>query len=95
MHQYYVYILTNEHNGTLYIGVTRDIIQRVSQHRQGVVEGFTKKYSVHKLVYFESTSNILSAIEREKRLKTWKRIWKVKLIEESNPTWDDLYDSLL
>ncbi len=95
MPQYYVYILASKKFGTLYIGVTSDLIKRVSQHRQGVVEGFTKRHDVHNLVYFETTSDIQTALEREKQLKAWKRIWKIRLIQEANPDWDDQYASLI
>jgi len=95
MRQYYVYILASKRNGTLYIGVTNDLVRRVHQHRQEIVEGFTKKYNVHKLMYFETTNDIHAALEREKRLKAWKRAWKIRLIQESNPDWKDLYESII
>jgi putative endonuclease len=91
---YYVYILASRRNGTLYTGVTNDLRRRVYEHKNDLVEGFTKKYHVHDLVYFDQTESIESAITREKQLKTWKRGWKIKLIEKENPGWDDLYDSL-
>ncbi|MEQ9447850.1 MAG: GIY-YIG nuclease family protein [Rhodospirillaceae bacterium] len=91
---YYVYILASGMNGTLYIGVTNDLIRRVHEHRTDAAEGFTKKYQVHRLVYFETTESIESAIAREKTLKRWRRDWKRVLIERENPTWDDLYDGL-
>ena len=94
MKQYCVYILTNKRNGTLYIGVTGNLQQRVWQHKKKLVEGFTKKYSLNKLVYYEQTENIYSAIQREKQLKKWKRKWKLDLIEKENPKWKDLADSL-
>ena len=94
MHAYYVYILANKRNGTLYIGVTNDIKRRVYEHRNNLAEGFTKKYHIHDLIYYEQTSDIKSAIEREKQLKVWKRSWKLWLIENSNPEWQDLYESL-
>lgn len=90
MKTYYIYILANKKNGTLYIGVTNDLIRRVYEHKSGLIEGFTKKYSINKLVYFESTDDAKAAIDREKRLKKWKRKWKIELIEKSNPTWQDL-----
>ena len=90
---YYVYILASERNGTLYIGVTNDLIKRVYQHKQSIVPGFTSKYNVDKLVYYESTPDVISAITKEKQLKKWKRDWKIRLIEEHNPTWEDLYDN--
>ncbi len=91
---YYVYIMASRRNGTLYIGVTNDLIQRVYEHKNGLVEGFTDTYRVHKLVYWEQSENIESAIEREKQLKHWKRKWKLELIEEHNASWDDLYEQL-
>ncbi len=92
---YYVYILASRRNGTLYIGVTNNLIKRVYEHKNDLVEGFTKKYGVHRLVYYEQSENVKSAIEREKRLKTWKWQWKLRLIEEMNPEWNDLYDELV
>ena len=91
---YYVYILASKRNGTLYIGVTSDLKKRVFEHKNNLVEGFTKKYKVHSLVYYEQTTNVKSAIEREKRLKRWKRMWKLTLIEKENPNWKDLYSLL-
>ena len=79
----------------MYIGVTRDLTKRVYEHKQGLVEGFTQKYNVHRLVYFETTNDINEAIHREKCLKKWNRSWKIKLIEENNPDWKDLYGSLM
>ena len=95
MNQAYVYILTSQRNGTLYIGVTSDLIKRIYQHRNNVTEGFTNKYKVHRLVYFESTPSITEAILREKKLKKWHRQWKIELIEKDNPEWMDLYETLL
>lgn len=92
---YYVYILANQKNGTLYIGVTNDLIRRVDEHKKEIHDGFTKQYKVTLLVYYETTETIESAIVREKQLKRWKRAWKIKLIEEMNPEWYDLYASLL
>ncbi len=92
---YYVYILASRRNGTLYVGVTNNLIKRVYEHRNDLVEGFTKKYGVHRLVYYEQCEDVKSAIEREKRLKAWKRRWKLRLIEEMNPEWNDLYDELV
>lgn len=86
----YVYILASNKNGTLYIGVTTNLIQRVYQHKSHMVEGFTQKYHVDRLVYVEEFPNIADAIEREKQLKKWNRAWKVALIEEDNPGWQDL-----
>ena len=90
-----VYILASKRNGTLYTGVTSSLVKRVWEHKNNVVEGFTKQYSVHDLVWFEMHATMETVIQREKTIKTWKRSWKLKLIEESNPDWDDLYDSLL
>jgi putative endonuclease len=90
-----IYILASKRNGTLYIGVTSDLIKRVWQHKMSVVSGFTQKYNVKTLVYYEQHNNAESAIYREKQLKKWKRDWKVKLIEESNPTWRDLYNDIV
>ena len=87
---YYVYILASRRNGTLYIGVTNNLERRVSEHQQGLVEGFTKKYRVHHLVYYETTSDISAALQREKQLKKWNRKWKLELIEKKNPDWKDL-----
>ena len=87
-----VYILANKPNGTLYIGVTSNLVQRVWQHKNDLVEGFTKRYGVHRLVWYEAHENMESAIAREKMLKRWKRAWKIRLIQEANPRWSDLYD---
>jgi putative endonuclease len=89
-HQYYIYILASQKNGTLYIGVTNDLERRVLEHKQKVNEGFTSKYNVNMLVYFESFQYINDAILREKRLKKWNRQWKINLIEEENKEWNDL-----
>jgi len=91
---YWVYILASRIGGTLYVGVTNNLVRRVYEHKMGLAEGFTKKYKVHRLVYFEQYSDIENAIVREKRLKKWNRAWKIKLIEELNPNWDDLYPSI-
>jgi len=90
MKNYYVYILTNKRNGTLYTGITNNLIRRVYEHKSRLIEGFTKKYSINKLIYFESTTDVNDSILREKRLKKWKREWKIDLIEKSNPDWRDL-----
>ena len=87
---YYIYILTNKTHSTLYIGVTNNLIRRVYEHKTGAVEGFTKKYNVHKLVYFEQTTDVESAILREKQLKGWTRAKKEKLINSLNPLWEEL-----
>ncbi len=88
--QYYVYILASQRNGTLYIGVTRDLIKRTWEHKSDVVESFTSRYAVHLIVWYEIHASIDTAITREKQLKKWNRDWKLRLIEESNPTWQDL-----
>ena len=95
MHEYYVYILASQKNGTLYVGVMNDLTRRVYEHKNDLVEGFTKQYQVHDLVWFESTGSVEAAIQREKQLKNWKREWKVALIEKQNPEWRDLYESIL
>lgn len=94
MKQYYVYILASKRNGTLYIGVTNNLILRVKEHKEGLVEGFTKKYLIHLLVYFEMYKDVRDAIVREKRLKKWKRKWKIRLIEGMNPKWADLFPEI-
>ena len=90
-----VYILASKRNGTLYIGVTSELAKRVWQHKNDVVDGFTKRYSVHQLVWYELHETMESAIEREKALKNWKRLWKLALIENSNPGWQDLYETIV
>lgn len=90
MKSYFVYILASKKNGTLYIGVTSNLQKRIWEHKNKVTEGFTKKYDVNRLVYYEQTNNIESAITREKQMKEWKREWKIKLIQENNPEWKDL-----
>jgi putative endonuclease len=92
MKQPAVYILASERNGTLYIGVTSNLPQRIWQHREGLVEGFTKRYSVKMLVWYEMHESMESAIMREKALKKWRREWKLELIEQSNAQWRDLWD---
>jgi putative endonuclease len=94
-HIYYIYILASKRNGTLYIGVTSDLIKRVYQHKEGLCDGFTKKYNIDKLVYYETYNDIRNAIAKEKQLKKWNRKWKVELIEKENPCWKDLYSSLI
>ena len=94
MGQYFVYILASKKNGTLYIGVTNNLLKRVYEHKNNLVEGFTQKYDVHNLVYYEIFRNIQDAITREKNIKKWKRKWKIEMIEESNPNWEDLYNTL-
>lgn len=91
---YFVYILASKRNGTLYIAVTNDLIRRVWEHREGVAVGFTNKYGVTTLVYYEVFEEISAAIQRETRLKKWKRLWKIALIEKDNPRWLDLYETV-
>ena len=90
MNQYFVYILTNKSNKVLYIGVTNDLERRMYEHKNKMLNGFTKRYNLTKLVYFEVTSDVRSAIEREKQLKNWHRDWKISLISQFNPDWEDL-----
>ncbi len=87
---YFVYILASSRNGTLYIGVTNNLERRTYEHKNNAMKGFTQKYGVHRLVWYESTNNIESAIQREKQIKKWNRSWKIRLIEETNPQWKDL-----
>jgi putative endonuclease len=94
MNQFYVYILASRKDGVLYIGVTNDLARRVFEHKQGLVDSFTEKYKIHRLVYYEQCVDIRSAISREKQLKRWNRQWKIKLIESTNPDWQDLSDAL-
>ena len=95
MGNYYVYILASAYNGTLYVGVTNDLVKRVWQHKNGFAEGFTKKYKVYMLVYYEVASDAVSAIKREKQLKVWKRQWKLNAINVFNPEWKDLYPGII
>ncbi len=95
MKQYYVYILASKMKGTLYIGVTSNLIRRIYEHKNDLVDGFTKEYKVHNLVYYECADNPEAAITREKQLKEWKRDWKIALIERSNRDWKDLYAGLI
>jgi putative endonuclease len=90
-----VYILASERNGTLYIGVTSDLVKRIWEHKNSLIKGFTKRYRVHLLVWCELHENMDTAIEREKNIKEWKRAWKIRLIEENNPNWNDLYDNIV
>ena len=92
--QSYVYILTSKRNGTFYIGVTADLIRRIYEHRNDLASGFTKKYGVHRLVYYEVFEDIEFAIQRETQMKAWKRAWKIELIEKTNPDWKDLYETI-
>ena len=91
----FVYIMTNRANGTLYVGVTTDLIRRAWEHREAVIEGFTKRHDLKRLVWFEGHDSIVEAIRREKAMKTWLRAWKVRLILVANPGWADLYDGLV
>ena len=95
LNMYYVYIMANKRNGTLYTGVTSNLTQRVWQHKNNKVEGFTKKYGIHTLVYYESVSDIKVALDREKQLKKWRRKWKLELIEKENLKWEDLYPKII
>ena len=95
MKHYYVYILASKRNGTLYVGFTGDLVKRINRHKGGTIDGFTKKYTVKNLVYFEETTDVNSAIAREKQLKNWHRSWKVSLVEDKNPEWKDLHDEFL
>lgn len=95
MNEYFVYILASKRNGTLYIGVTSDLEKRVFEHKNKTFDGFTSKYNIDRLVYFDVCSEIQQAIVREKQIKAWKRTWKLRLIEEMNPDWKDLYLELV
>jgi putative endonuclease len=92
---FYVYILCNKRNGTLYTGVTSDLIKRIYEHKNNMVDGFTDKYNVHHLVWYENHMTAESAITREKQIKKWNRKWKLELIDRNNPEWKDLYESIL
>lgn len=92
MKNFYIYILSSCKNGTLYIGVTNDLNRRIQIHKKGLNSGFTKRYGVDRLVYFEVFESIVGAIRREKQLKKWNRLWKIQLIEKVNPAWKDLFD---
>ncbi len=94
MNNHYVYILASKRNGTLYIGVTSDLLKRVWEHKNDLVAGFTRRYHVHQVVWYEAHERMESAILREKQLKEWNRIWKLRLIESMNPDWEDLYSKL-
>jgi putative endonuclease len=91
---FYVYMLASARYGTLYVGVTSNLMKRVWEHREGIVEGFTKEYGVKQLVWFEAHTDAVSAMTREKQLKKWNRAWKIKLIQQENPYWRDLYEEL-
>jgi putative endonuclease len=91
----YVYILASQPYGTLYVGVTSDLVKRVWEHKSGLVEGFSRKYDVNRLVWYEQHASIVEAIAREKRIKRWHRDWKVNLVQAINPNWDDLYEKIV
>ena len=95
MTSFYVYILASRKNGTLYIGVTNDLVCRTYDHKNDSIDGFTKKYGVHTLVHYESYKDVHDALTREKRMKKWKRQWKIDLIESKNPDWKDLYSEII
>jgi len=90
----WTYILANRKHGAIYIGMTAHIQQRILQHRKGEIEGFTRRYGIERLIHYEEYATAPDAIEREKQLKNWKRAWKIRLIEERNPEWDDLWDEI-
>ncbi len=92
---FYVYMLASHKHGTLYVGVTNDLVRRVHEHRTGVTDGFTKQYDVKHLVWFADTADVGEAIAQEKRMKRWRRQWKIDLIEKENPDWRDLYDEIV
>lgn len=93
--QYFVYILASNRNGTLYVGITSNLVRRIYEHKSGLAEGFTKEYGVYDLVYFETHDNINEALLREKQMKKWNRQWKIRIIEEMNPKWQDLYSQII
>ena len=95
MHNYYVYIMASAQNGTLYVGVTSDLVKRVFEHKHGLADGFTKRYGIKMLVWFKQTSEINAAIAQEKQIKKWYRKWKLELIERENPNWNDLYEQII
>jgi len=95
MKKYYVYILASKRNGTLYVGITSNLVKRVWEHKNKIIKGFTEKYNVILLVYFEEYDNPAEAIKREKNIKAWKRNWKLQLIEKGNPYWKDLYKEII
>ena len=94
MATYFVYILTNQPRGTLYVGVTNDLVRRIHEHREGAVPGFTKRYGLKQLVHFERNDDPATAIQREKNIKHWSRVWKLDLVASSNPQWRDLYTDI-
>jgi putative endonuclease len=93
MRSAFVYFMTNRRNGILYVGVTNDIVRRAWEHRESILEGFTKRYGLKRLVYYQEFGSIVEAIQREKTIKHWPRAWKVRLIESLNPNWDDLFET--
>ena len=95
MKRYFTYIMASKYNGTIYIGITSNLVKRVHEHKSKTVPGFTQKHSVHNLVFFEEHLDIRSALAREKQLKSWKRSWKIQLIEKDNSKWKDLYQEIL
>jgi len=92
--EYFIYILANKKNGTLYIGITNNLIRRIYEHKNDLIDGFSKKYGIHNLVYYESYNDVRDALNRETQMKKWNRKWKIELIEKSNPEWNDLYNEL-
>jgi putative endonuclease len=92
--KYFVYILANKKNGTIYVGITNSLLKRIYQHKNDLIDGFTKKYSVHDLVYYEEYDDVRNAITREKQIKKWNRKWKLELFEKDNPMWRDRYEEL-
>jgi putative endonuclease len=95
MNNYAVYILASKRNGTLYVGFTSDLVKRIYEHKHDFVEGFTKKYRIHTLVYYEVGGNYEGTLQREKQIKEWQRKWKIELIERHNPEWKDLYPDII
>ena len=95
MQNYYVYMMASKRNGTIYTGVTSDLVKRVWQHKSGEMPGFTSKYKVNQLVYYEIHTDVREAIKREKNIQAWKRNWKLQLIEQNNPNWSDLYNTII
>ena len=94
MRSSYVYMVASKRNGTLYVGLTSDLVRRIWEHKNDVVDGFTKRYGVHTLVWYEAHGSIQDAIQREKNIKDWKRAWKIELIQRSNPLWHDVYQNI-
>lgn len=92
--QYYVYIITNKRNGTLYVGVTNNLVRRIREHKEGIIKGFSCKYKLHMLVWYETHESIYSVIKKEKDIKNWKRISKIYIIETMNPNWEDLWNKI-